>query len=337
MGGCPRGEGLRGRILLPSRTARVASHPLLWAPTAGVPYGAGSGNAAPPCAPSMTCMREPCVRRTKSAWGGSTPPSWIPPAAPGGEQGGGGGITAAGRLWLSGGAADHSLSDAASPALAAEGSGGGGGEGGGGGVRGPPELDGLNWTQGSADLSARRTYRLGGLLAGPKSSLIPPPHLAEGTAESRAGFPASQVGWPKVRPIPYIIALELTPTPTQIVNLCCPPPHPTPPPQWVPPHPTTPMGMWDALTYCFQHVLLVDLTNPSFGSLRWTRGPAPAPPLNTKTPAMATDRLACAPRCVCIALCVDRLACGPPCLWTAKPPPAAARFARRGGQPPHPP
>ena len=39
------------------------------------------------------------------------------------------------------------------------------------------KLTGLNWTWGSADLSARRTYRLGGLSAGRKSGLIhhPPP------------------------------------------------------------------------------------------------------------------------------------------------------------------
>ena len=29
------------------------------------------------------------------------------------------------------------------------------------------------------------------------------------------------------------------------------------------------------------------------------------------TPAVATDRLLCLPRCVCTALCVHRLACGP--------------------------
>ena len=34
------------------------------------------------------------------------------------------------------------------------------------------------------------------------------------------------------------------------------------------------------------------------GSLHWTRGPAPTPPLNNKTPAVATDRLVCAPPCV---------------------------------------
>ena len=47
------------------------------------------------------------------------------------------------------------------------------------------------------------------------------------------------------------------------------------------------------------------------GSLRSTRGPAPAPPLNNKTPAVATGRLLCVPPCVCTAFCVYRLACGP--------------------------
>ena len=43
-----------------------------------------------------------------------------------------------------------------------------------------------------------------------------------------------------------------------------------------------------------------------FSSLRSMRGPAPAPPLNNKTPAVATDCLVCAPPCVCTPLCVDR-------------------------------
>ena len=44
---------------------------------------------------------------------------------------------------------------------------------------------------------------------------------------------------------------------------------------------------------------------PTFGSLRLTRGPVPAPPLNKRTPAVATDRLfglVCAPPSVCTAL-----------------------------------
>ena len=69
------------------------------------------------------------------------------------------------------------------------------------------------------------------------------------------------------------------------------------------------------------------------GSLRSTRGPAPAPPLNNMTPAVATDRLVCAPPFVCTALplapeitrlmrwpqaafCVFRLVCAPPSVCT---------------------
>ena len=47
------------------------------------------------------------------------------------------------------------------------------------------------------------------------------------------------------------------------------------------------------------------------GSLRSTRGPAPAPPLNNMTPAVAIDRLLCVLPCVCTAFCVYCLACGP--------------------------
>ena len=43
------------------------------------------------------------------------------------------------------------------------------------------------------------------------------------------------------------------------------------------------------------------------------------PPLNSKTLAVATDHLLCAPPCVCTALCVHRLVCAPPGVWTAKP------------------
>ena len=43
---------------------------------------------------------------------------------------------------------------------------------------------------------------------------------------------------------------------------------------------------------------------PYLGSLRSTRGQAPAPPLNNKTPAVASDRLVYAPPCVCTAFCV---------------------------------
>ena len=37
----------------------------------------------------------------------------------------------------------------------------------------------------------------------------------------------------------------------------------------------------------------------------------PPPYINNKTPAVATDRLLCVPRCVCTAFCVYRFACGP--------------------------
>ena len=63
-----------------------------------------------------------------------------------------------------------------------------------------------------------------------------------------------------------------------------------------------------------------------FGSLRSTRGPAPAPPLNNKTPALLQT-----------AFCVYRLVYVPPCVCTAGPTMHSARSARRGGQPPHPP
>ena len=64
----------------------------------------------------------------------------------------------------------------------------------------------------------------------------------------------------------------------------------------------------------------------AYGSLRSTRGPAPAPPLNNKTPALLST-----------AFCVPRLVCAPPCVCTAGPTMHTARCARRGGQPPHPP
>ena len=62
------------------------------------------------------------------------------------------------------------------------------------------------------------------------------------------------------------------------------------------------------------------------GSLRSTRGPAPAPSLNNKTPALLQT-----------AFCVHRLVCAPPCVCTAGPTMHTARCARHGGQPPHPP
>ena len=50
-------------------------------------------------------------------------------------------------------------------------------------------------------------------------------------------------------------------------------------------------------------------------------------PLNNKTPAMATDRLLCAPPCVCTALYLHRLVYAPPCMWTTAP------FAQCGDTP----
>ena len=58
----------------------------------------------------------------------------------------------------------------------------------------------------------------------------------------------------------------------------------------------------------------------AYGSLRSTRGPAPAPPLNNKTPALLHT-----------AFCVHRLVCAPPCVCTAGPTMHTARCARRGG------
>ena len=76
-----------------------------------------------------------------------------------------------------------------------------------------------------------------------------------------------------------------------------PPPYPPlPPPPYPPPLPHPPT---------FSSLRSTD------GSLRSTRGPAPAPPLNNMTPAVATNRLLCAPPCVCTAFCGYRLACGP--------------------------
>ena len=65
------------------------------------------------------------------------------------------------------------------------------------------------------------------------------------------------------------------------------------------------------------------MQTPCFGSLRSMRGLAPAPPLNNKTPAVAIDRLLCAPPYVC----VHSLVCAPPCLWSTNQPPATAHFA----------
>ena len=60
-------------------------------------------------------------------------------------------------------------------------------------------------------------------------------------------------------------------------------------------------------------------------------GDTPAPPLNNKTPAVATNRLLCASPCVRTALYVHRLVYAQPCMWTT------ARYARCGGHPSTPP
>ena len=92
-----------------------------------------------------------------------------------------------------------------------------------------------------------------------------------------------------------------------------PPPSPHPP---LPPPPTPPTPPSPPLTPPTPPPYLPPPTFGSLrstdGSLRSTRGPAPAPPLNNMTPAVATDRL------LCFALGVHRLLCVPPCLWPLK-------------------
>ena len=75
----------------------------------------------------------------------------------------------------------------------------------------------------------------------------------------------------------------------------------------------TPCGNLTATATVTLTLTLTLARNPRFsllrstdGSLRSTRGPAPGPPLNNKTSAVATDRLVCAPPCM------HRLVCGPP-------------------------
>ena len=47
------------------------------------PHDGGCSNAAPLCAPYMTCTPGPCAHRTGSAWGAAAaPPFFPPPAAP---------------------------------------------------------------------------------------------------------------------------------------------------------------------------------------------------------------------------------------------------------------
>ena len=82
-------------------------------------------------------------------------------------------------------------------------------------------------------------------------------------------------------------------------------------------------GLGTPTALCMHHLvcgppkLPFSLLRSKHGSLRSTRGLAPASPLNNKTPTVTTDRLVCAPPCECTALCVDRLVCAPPCVWTA--------------------
>ena len=81
-----------------------------------------------------------------------------------------------------------------------------------------------------------------------------------------------------------------------------PPPYPPPQPPPLPPPPTSP-PLPPPPTF--------GSLRSTDGSLRSTRGPAPAPPLNNMTPAVATDRLLCAPPCVCTAFCVTALPVAP--------------------------
>ena len=86
---------------------------------------------------------------------------------------------------------------------------------------------------------------------------------------------------------PYLPPLPTPPLPPPYPPPTPPYPPPTSPPYLPPPLPPPPT---------FGSLRSTD------GSLRSTRGPAPAPPLNNMTPAVATDRLVCAPPFVCTAL-----------------------------------
>ena len=44
------------------------------------PHDGSCSNAAPPCAPCMTCTLGPCAHRTGSAWGAAVAPPFSPPA-----------------------------------------------------------------------------------------------------------------------------------------------------------------------------------------------------------------------------------------------------------------
>ena len=63
----------------PAPAGTVVLPPTPW----GAPRDGGCSNAAPPCAPCMTCMPGPCAHRTGSAWGAAAAPPFFPlPAAP---------------------------------------------------------------------------------------------------------------------------------------------------------------------------------------------------------------------------------------------------------------
>ena len=123
--------------------------------------------------------------------------------------------------------------------------------------------------------------------------------------------------------LPPLPTLPPPTPPTPPVPPLTPPPLPPPPPPHYPaqlehpPHPPeiTRLLQWPQTALCVHRLvyappsactaLCVDRQIfPCLGSLRSTRGPAPAPHLNNKTPAVATDRLVCAPPYGCTAFCV---------------------------------
>ena len=98
---------------------------------------------------------------------------------------------------------------------------------------------------------------------------------------------------------------------------------------------------------CGQSNLPCSSLRSTNGSLHSKRGPAPAPPLNNKTHAVATNRLVYAPPCVYTALSLHCLVCALPCVCTALCVDSqtflaahcarhTASLARRRGWPPHP-
>ena len=93
----------------------------------------------------------------------------------------------------------------------------------------------------------------------------------------------------RLHPPPIVCTKSPPPTSPPYLPPPYPPPYlpPLPPPPTFPPLPPPPT---------FGSLRSTD------GSLRSTRGPAPAPPLNNMTPAVATSRLLCAPPFVCTAL-----------------------------------